>query len=140
MRHVNLAQWAWPDLHREEGDVVKVFDEASDLRALIFIFKEPRPSLDLHLGVRVEVRGQRSRHAPKAVNHLLGYLLVQRLHKPLVTHKVAGHVHITVVDQHPVLLHKNKYLYNNSVNNNNTISPSTQTVDSRMTDQGRQQL
>lgn len=40
-------------LDSEEGDVVKLFDEASDL-STIFIVIEPRTSLDLHL-----------RHTPK---------------------------------------------------------------------------
>lgn len=61
---VHLGEWAGPDLHREEGDVVKVLYEASNLRAILLVHVEPRPSLDLHLGAEGGVRSQRSGHAP----------------------------------------------------------------------------
>lgn len=62
---------------------------------------------------------------------------MQRLHEPLVTHEVAGHVHVPVVDQDPVLLqrqhnHSNSDNSDNNHNNNhnnNIITISRQQVD-----------
>lgn len=100
--------------------MVKVLDEASNLRAILLIHVEPGPSLDLHLGVQVGVRGQKSGHAPEATpGSPLGYLLMQRLHEPLVTHEVAGHVHVPVVDQDPVFLQR-QHNHSDSDNNNNS--------------------
>lgn len=41
-------------LDGEEGDLVKVFDEASDLQTMSIVVVEPRTSLDLHLRDRVK--------------------------------------------------------------------------------------
>lgn len=35
---------------------------------------------------------------------IFDYLLLQRLHKPLISHEVTGHIHVPVVDQNTVLL------------------------------------
>lgn len=38
----------------------------------------------------------------------LPHLLVEGIHKPLVSHEIAGHVHIAVVQQNPVFLKQHK--------------------------------
>lgn len=44
---------------------------------------------------------------------------MQRLYEPLVTHEVAGHVHVPVVDQDPVLLQRQHNHSNSDDNDNN---------------------
>lgn len=45
--------------------------------------------------------------APRGPGPLL-YLLVEGVHKPLIPHEIAGHVHISVVEQDPVFLEQDR--------------------------------
>lgn len=36
------------------------------------------------------------------------YLLVEGIHKPLVPHEIAGHVHVSIVEQDPVFLEQGR--------------------------------
>lgn len=38
----------------------------------------------------------------------LPYLLVEGIHKPLITQEIAGHVHISIVEQDPVFLEQSR--------------------------------
>lgn len=58
---------------------------------------------------------------------------MQRLHKPLVTHEVAGHVHVPVVDQDPVLLQQ-QHKRSNSDNSDNSDNSSMITISRQQVD------
>lgn len=66
-------------LDGKEGDVGKLLHEASDLLPAVPVVHQPGPALHLHL-------------------------LVEGIHKPLISHEIAGHVHIAIVQQDPVFL------------------------------------